>query len=117
MSQRSRALTRTLNVHAVYARSLGTVGKYVATGKMRDVSDALDELLGGLADALPAGCLHHANTFRVRYCYVRETCGVLRRHLTTLRALFVRYAGGNPDGQRVCTHARLGYPLVKFDEP
>jgi hypothetical protein len=64
--------------------------KYVATGLIRDVSDALHELFSKLdaraANAL--GYLGDPNVFRDRYCYVEEVDKVLRKHETALRILF-----------------------------
>jgi hypothetical protein len=71
------------------------VMRYVQTGEMSDVSDALEELFRSLELHLPPECMHNTNAFRARYLYIKSTSLVLRRHAPSLRALYVKYAEGN----------------------
>ncbi|KOO26628.1 camp-dependent protein kinase regulatory subunit [Chrysochromulina tobinii] len=71
------------------------IEKYVRSGRIADVSDALEELFRSLELHLPPECMHNTNAFRARYLYIKSTSLVLRRHAPSLRALYVKYAEGN----------------------
>lgn len=36
--------------------------------------------------------MHNSNSFRARYCYLREVDQVLKKHLPSIKALYARYA-------------------------
>ena len=55
------------------------IAKYVASGKISDISDAVEQLLRvDLAGRLPAEALQNSNTFRLRCCYTEKTDQVTR---------------------------------------
>ena len=41
--------------------------KYVAAGRIPDVSDAVEELMRSATQHLPPACMHNGNGFRARY--------------------------------------------------
>lgn len=74
------------------------VAKYVMTGELADVSDAIDRLvrddLSRAVTVLPEFLTQDSNVFRRRFCYHEVVDIALRRHEASLRALYNRYAAG-----------------------
>lgn len=91
--------------------------RYVLTGRMADVSDAVRALLEDDVRARVAvEMLHDLNVFRVSYCYTEEVDDVLRRHEASLRVLYKVYAGGD-DGKKGDDSAGLDRKsLLGYDE-
>ena len=64
------------------------INKYVATGQMRDVSDAVHRLLSeDILRHMPAGC-PDPNAFRREHCYSESVCRELEKREASLRILF-----------------------------
>ena len=88
--------------------------KYVMSGQMKDVSDALQMLFREDMDPrLPKEVHQDSNEFRRRYCYIEEVDKVLRKWEGSLRTLYTIYAGG--DGRiarddEVISSKLLDYP-------
>ena len=93
-----------LLVRVAYAR-------YIMTGQVHDVSDAVRMVVEQdvLSNVAPE-CLHDLNTFREHYCYLEEVDHVLRRHETSLRALYKEFSK-DLDPSRVLekTYVVMGY--------
>ncbi|KAL3915124.1 MAG: hypothetical protein SGPRY_007367, partial [Prymnesium sp.] len=68
------------------------VERSVVSGRISDVSQAVDMLLTHISSKLPPEALQNSNTFRKRYCYVEQTSKALEHHASSIEALFVRYA-------------------------
>jgi len=67
--------------------------RYIMTGQVQDVSDAVRMVVEqDVRDNVVPECLHDLNTFREHYCYQEEVDHVLRRHETSLRALYKEFA-------------------------
>ena len=72
---------------------------HLIPGDTPDVSDALEMLFtGALSSHLPLEARHDGNSFRARFCYIESVDRVLRRHESTLRALFSVYAYSRDHG-------------------
>ena len=78
------------------------VAKYVMTGELADVSDAIERLvrddLSRAVTVLPEFLTQDSNLFRRRFCYHEAVDVALRRHEASLRALYNRYATGGAAG-------------------
>lgn len=68
---------------------------YCQPGMQHKVSHAVSCLLTRLRSALPPEAFQNSNTFRKLRCYIELTDTSLRRHASSLRALFSVYAGVN----------------------
>ena len=70
------------------------IARYVLSGDVRDVSEAVRRLLRDvIAPKLAPMAAEDADAFRRKCCYVEPTDAVLRKHEEALRAMFERYAG------------------------
>lgn len=66
------------------------INRYVLTGDMRDVSEAMFRLLQDDVEAsLSPSTLQEANHFRLRFCYRQDVSEVLAKHEVSLRRLFM----------------------------
>ena len=83
--------------------------RYVLTGQVHDVSDAVRLLVEQdvRANVVPEA-LHDFNTFREHYCYLEEVDKVLRRHETSLRALYTEFSR-DKDGKSGKSSSLMGY--------
>ena len=72
-----------------------TLLKYVQSGLINDISDAIYEFCSGLGRALPAQIRLNSNLFRSRFCYVEQTDAALLKHEGSLVALYDVYSGFN----------------------
>jgi hypothetical protein len=73
--------------------------RYVVSGEISDVSEALQRLI--VVDLLSRaarilGTVEDVNDFRNRFCYLEPVDAVLRRHEDSLRALFAALTGRGP---------------------
>jgi hypothetical protein len=69
------------------------VERYVACGRILDLSDAVDRVCRhDICPKLPRAATQNSNTFRLSVCYTQHVDAVLHRHLGSLRALYARYA-------------------------
>ena len=85
--------------------------RYIMTGQVHDVSDAVRMVVEqDVLDNVVPECLHDLNTFREHYCYLEEVDHILRRHETSLRALYKEFAR-DLDGM-----IGKGSTLMGFDE-
>lgn len=75
------------------------VMKFVAPGRMDDVSLAVEAVCAQLKEKAPLACRMDADAFRHAACYVEETDAVLRKYEAPLRSLFETYAAGDADKQ------------------
>lgn len=74
------------------------ISKYVKTGQIPDVSDAIDQLFRvDFAPRVPRAAAYHANAYRKRYLYLERVDHVLRKHLKTIRSLYDRYSDFGED--------------------
>ena len=73
------------------------IRKYVVTGECPDAPLAVQVFLREMSARLPLEATHNTNSFRSRYCYLREMDEALRTHLPSIKALYVRYAALNED--------------------
>jgi hypothetical protein len=82
--------------------------RYVQSGEMDDVSDAIERCCREIATNLPREIEQSSNEFRSRWCYVEATDAVLRKHAVTLRNIYDTYSELHHDMQRrQLTHRRL----------
>ena len=61
------------------------VQRYVVTGEIRDVSDAIERCCEDMESNLAPEGLQRSDIFRARYCYNYQIHDVLEAHMTTLR--------------------------------
>ncbi len=70
-----------------------SVARYIKTGEETDVSDALYRLFDEKIYAnVEKAALHDADAFRARFCYTEPVSLALKRHVESLKSLFVVYA-------------------------
>lgn len=75
--------------------------KYVRTGRMNDISNAVEQTCRDMTSKLPALATHNSNIFRSRFCYLKEVEAVLAAHMPTIRSVFDVYSNSNDDVSNV----------------
>lgn len=89
-SDRQKAMSMTEFTIAIVYLSMY---KYVKTGEVPDVSDALEKFLSNdIASRVHPRLMAPTNEFRRKYAYSMDVCYVLQWHETSLRHLFALFA-------------------------
>eukprot|EP00966_Prymnesium_polylepis_P147135 3398743-Prymnesium_polylepis.1 len=71
------------------------IRRYVATGEIPDVSDAIDRVGADMQTWLAPEAKQNSNNFRARYCYNAQVSDVLEKHLNSLRLLYQTFSTTN----------------------
>lgn len=90
-SEQKKALSR---VEFCFALVHIAVNRYVKTGELSDVSEALHKLLTHVESRLDSALLVDPNVFRREYCYTTDVNAILIKYDNSLGALYAALAGG-----------------------
>ena len=66
------------------------IDRSVKPGKIKDVSQAVEQLLIHISERLPPEALQNSNMFRKRYCYIEQTSNVYERAYKSVVSLYSR---------------------------
>ena len=82
------------------------ITRYIKTGEIADVSDAIAQCGEDMEAYLPPEAKQASDLFRERYCYNQQVDDVLMAHMTTIRSLYDSYSTAN-DHRAAINSARL----------